>query len=311
MNVYNTLGPLCTSHPDVCLYATNRLDSDRRTRFAGAELKDIIAAWSETPSVRSIAALSDAYWITCCIFTTSCDGEDCTSARDEESIGTLVDCHYIMREVPKAIADERIGQPFWSEVSKVISNLKNRIRNRCTRHTGHPELALSCVGGATDDMQDIRDIAKGELTEQDDGVKYDEVCEELFTKLEAWANVTFKESALDKYLFNNECKTDEAREAAVEDIRHTYWLVKAWIVVSESNGGCDDGEDGIDENIKAALQVAKKMCDKVHDIQPHLSSFVELCYFCEYRVQVRNTLKEHLKLVSSIERLHNAVYGSK
>ena len=310
MNVYNTLGSLCTAHPEVCLYASGKLEDDKTEQFATKELNDHKIEWSKQhTSEHTSPEFSDAFWLAQCILKASCREGNIFQSKGEETAGELIDCHYILSEAPKAIATTQQNDPIRTRVSEVINDLKRRIRNRNVQHTGHPECVMLHIGTDTDELQDIRDIAKGELTKQSDRAKYEETCDKLMSELAVWAGVKFTESPLDSYLFNNECKTNEAREAAMADVRHSYWLMKAWIVAIET---IDEDDDDIDEVIRNALQVAKKMCDKVHEIQEiheHQTSFVELCYFCEYRVQVRNVLKEQLSLASSIERLYESVYG--
>lgn len=303
MNVYNTLGSLCTAHPEVCLYASGTLEKDKLENFATKELNDLVIEWSKQhTSEHTSPEFSDAFWLAQCILKASCVVE-------KDISGELIDCHYILIEAPKAIATTQQNDPIRARVSELINDLKRRIRNRNVQHTGHPECVMLHIGTDTDELKDIRDIAKGELTKQSDKAKYEETCDKLMSELAVWANVKFTESPLDSYLFNNKCKTDESREAAMADIRHSYWLMKAWIVAIET---IDEDDDDIDEVISNALKVAKKLCDKVHEIQEiheHQNSFVDLCYFCEYRVQIRNVLKEQLSLASSIERLYESVYG--
>ena len=308
MNVYNTLGPLCTAHPEVCLYASGTLEDEKTENFATKELNIHLTEWSKQSTTKhTIPEFSDAFWLAQCILKASCRQDNIFQSKGEETAGELIDCHYILSEAPKAIAATQPNDPIQTRVSEVINDLQKRIRNHNVQHTGHPELVIPQIGSAADEMDDIRDIAKGELTKQSDRARYEETCDKMMTELEEWAGVKFTNSPLDKYLFDNQHKTDEAREAAMDDIRHSYWLMKAWIVASETIEEEDD--DDLDEDIKIGLQVAKKMCDKVYEINEHLNSFVELCYFCEYRVQVRNVLKEQFNLASSIERLHEGVYG--
>ena len=308
MNVYNTLGPLCTAHPEVCLYASGTLEDDEAKTFATKELKVHLNEWSKQPTTENrMIEFSDAFWLAQCVLKSSCRNGNIFQSKNNETAAELIDCHYILSEVPKALESTDTNDSVHTRVLKVINNLKERIRNYDVQHMSHPELVIPHIGSASDEMEDIRDIAKGELTKRSDRARYEETCDKMMTELEEWAGVKFTNSPLDKYLFDNQHKTDEAREAAMDDIRHSYWLMKAWIMASETIEEEDD--DDLDEDIKIGLQVAKKMCDKVYEINEHLNSFVELCYFCEYRVQVRNVLKEQFNLASSIERLHEGVYG--
>lgn len=306
-DVINTfLGDLCNRHPNICLFANGKLNAEESKDFVMMELHTICHFWSTVPTKQSVTDFVDAYWIAKCIMKHETE----YTTDDPEPFAKCVDCHYIIQEVPNVTLNGIPGSPFWQKLCTVINDIKIRInRGHFLNKQQKPNSDITdrnCL--FKQQHSDIVRIAKGELKPIHCHAYYD-ACDTMMSLLDVWSNITFQESPLEQYLFGeNRRGSSEYRVSALEDICETYWLIKAWLTAIDYDDE-DDIEDE-DDDIKDAVATARRMCDKVSQINEHLGTlFINLSYFCEYRVKVRNVLKDKFKFVDSVDRLHDASYG--
>lgn len=305
-DVINTfLGDFCNRHPNICLFSNGKLNAEASHEFITTELPAICQIWSTTPARQAVPDFVDAYWIAKCIMKHETE----YTTDDPEPIAKCVDCHYIIQEVPNVTLNGVHGSPFWKKLCAVINDMKKRIN--LGQFTDKPQESNSVITERDcpfkQQHDDIVRIANGELKPVH-GHDYYNACDTMMSLLEVWSNVTFQDSPLEQYLFDkNRPRFNEYCNDALNDICETYWLIKAWLTAID-----DDDEDMEDEDddIKSAVATARRMCDKVSQFNNQLSkSFIDLCYFSEYRARVRNVLKEKFKFNASVDRLHDALYG--
>ena len=304
-NVINTLlGEFCTRHSNICLFANGKLGAAATQDFVTMELPTICHDWAATPTRQSVPDFVDAYWIARCIVKHETEH----TTGDPEPLAKCASCHYIIQEVPNVTLDGVSNSPFWLKLSVVVDDIKKRIRPSGDDEDNRTHESFIATRDCPFKQQhaNIVRIANGEL-KPSDGHDYYDACDEMMALLEVWANVTFQDSPLEQYLFGeNRRSSSEHFSRAADDICETYWLVTAWLTAIDN----EDDEDEDDDDVAEAVATARRMCDKTRDINERLGNYIDTCYFCEYRVRVRNALKEKFKFVASVDRLHDAVYGS-
>lgn len=281
---------MCVTNPNICLYANDMLTSDDASNFIHKELPFICDKWISEPTEQTLGAFSDAYWISRCIIKT--EVEPLNNVDDiNNPFGKWLSCLTIINEVPNISFNGAVNSPFWLKMVDVINNLKSILQEKTYILQDDtcfvPDFVNERECFITINHPNIIAIARNELTSDTNKVLFSSTINTLRYLIHYWAYTTIKESPLENFLFSSEGKTNIAYEKAINDICNSFWLVKAYIIVSPLMTNNDD-------RLLEVIQHAKNMCNRVYMFDIHLTNFIELCKFCDDRAKIRNKLKELL-----------------